>query len=175
VLGNRISALQVSWGPVTVDARQMLPRSHWDAHDSVFFCCHRRTNAWAAVFVTGRMESEPANQGCVNFFLACIKWNRRPPIVVLASLDGIDRATTMLLELQLEHIKFESWQRAERLIFSVFDGRVEAEVLQTGVGPVTCFRDPANQGSPVRNLRVDIREERQPEVCVSPVMVLELS
>jgi hypothetical protein len=108
VHGNRWSALCVNWGPVIVDNYQAMPRSHWDAHDSVFFCCHRRTKGWSTFIVSGRIESEPTKPRSVKFFLACFEWNRPAPTVVLASLENLGSARRTLLESQLDHIRLRA-------------------------------------------------------------------
>jgi hypothetical protein len=174
VLGNRYSALCVNWGPVVIDNYQAMPRSHWDAHDSVFFCCHRRTKSWSTFIVSGRIESESTKPRSVKFFLTCFDWNRPVPTVVLASLENLGSARRTLLGSQLEHIRFESSLRAQFLTFGVFDGKLQEELIATALGPVKYCKGCSTRSKPAIDLRVGLKRELRPEVCVNPVVVLEL-
>jgi hypothetical protein len=174
VLGNRFSALCVNWGPVVAGKFDAMPRSHWDAHDSVSFCCHLRTKGWSAFFVGGRIESEATKPRSVKFFMACFGWNRPAPTVVLASLENLGSARRALLESQLDHIRFESSVRAQSLTFGVFDEKLQEELIATTLGPVKYYKGDSTPNQPAMDLRVGLKRELRPEVCVNPVVVLEL-
>jgi hypothetical protein len=68
---------------------------------------------------------------------------------------------------QLEHIKFESCQRAERLIRGVFERKLDM-VVSTGPGSVRYLQDRT------LDLRIGLRQEMHPDVCVNPITVLDL-
>lgn len=174
VLGNRFSAFCVNWGPVVVDSYEALPRSHWDAHDSVFFSCHRGTKGWSTFIVSGRIESEMMKPRSVKFLLACFSWNRLTPTVVLASLEDLSAAQRAMLESQLDHIRFESSVRARSLTLGVFDGKLQEELVATALGPVKYCKGSSTGNKPALDLRVGLKRELRSEVCVNPIVVLDL-
>ena len=81
----------------------------------------------------------------------------------------------MLLELKLCQIEFEGSVRAEALIMDVFGGNLEKEVIRTGVGPVRYFKDSEMGFEPELSGRVNMRHELLPDMCVNPVIMLDIS
>jgi len=167
VLGNRFSALHVNWGPLQVSGQRTrtMPRSHWDAHDDLFFCCQPRTRPWCAFFAVGRL----GDQRRVSLLLACFGWYRIPPTIVAVSLENMDSAMMALLEVQLQQIPFERMLPARDLILGVFDGKVVKKRIDTAVGDVEYISEPGSKW------RVNIREELRPDMCVNPITVVDLS
>lgn len=177
VLGNRWSALRVNWGPLMVEGYQAIPKNHWDAHDGVVFGCNRGTRGWCAFFVRGRVMSESGSTKHmpVTLFLACFGVNKGPLAVVMASLNNVDSSTRIFLDSHLHQIKFESSQRAEFLVEGVFRDSFQEEVTSTDLGSVRYFKDSATEENLGVVMRIDLRKELQPDVCVNPVLFLDLS
>jgi len=71
----------------------------------------------------------------LHFFVSCHFWNISQPRVVVANLHELESSTSVLLELQLDRIRFESNRQAESLILSVFDGKYPG-ILSTEDGVV---------------------------------------
>jgi hypothetical protein len=182
VLGNRCSALRVNWGSTGLNEGQVIcmPRSHWDVEQSVFFGCNQRTKGWCAYFARGwvnNMNPLEAPQLNLRLFFACFEWNTGPPVVVLAGFDYVEAAMDMLLQSQLDQMRFESCQRARVLVHGVFQHGLEHEtVLETNIGPVRYFADSRGWSRlmPGVEVKLDIRKELRPEVCVNPVIVVDV-
>jgi hypothetical protein len=155
-----------------------MPRSHWDVEQSVFFGCNQRTKGWCAYFAEGWINNplEPT-QINLRLFFACFEWNTGPPVLVLGGFDYVDATMDMLLQLQLDQMRFESCQRAQLLVHGVFkDGLKQETVLETNFGPVTLFTDSRGWSRLALGVEVklDIRKELQPDVCVNPVIVVDV-
>ncbi|KAK0701410.1 hypothetical protein B0T21DRAFT_378898 [Apiosordaria backusii] len=139
ILGNRHSALKLRLGPSTpefsADQCRALPRSHWDMHDNIFFCANQVSKAWCAFFLHGQLADTETTCIPVNLFLACIRWNIKQSFVILGSLEDLEPETRVFLEYQLDKLEFESCRKAETIIMSVFDGKLNGSttILQTSV------------------------------------------
>ncbi|KAK4043923.1 heterokaryon incompatibility protein-domain-containing protein [Parachaetomium inaequale] len=169
VVGNRCSALQVNWKSIILKERHVMPRSHWDEEQGVFFGCNHHTKGWCASFARGwiRNNATPWSSPIgLGLLLACFQWNTGPLTVVLASLDYVEAATYTLLQSQLDHIRFES-----------YDGLKQETVLQTGFGPVRCLTDSRawSRLMPGVQVKLTVRKELRPDVCVNPVIVVDVS
>ncbi|KAG7284237.1 hypothetical protein NEMBOFW57_010601 [Staphylotrichum longicolle] len=86
-------------------------------------------------------------------------------------LDSVGRAERMLFELKLRQFKFEGCSRAVEVVEDIFGGKLEEEVIATGLGPVNYWKDSKIGLS----VRVNLRQELLPDICVNPVMILDLS
>jgi hypothetical protein len=121
------------------------------------------------------VEAESTKQVSVTLFLACFGWNLGPPRVILARLDNVGCAARMLLELKLRQIRFEGCLSAEVLIRDVFGAKLWKEVISTGLEPVRYFKDSEMGAKPALSVRVDLRQELLPDICVNPAMILDVS
>ena len=179
VLGSRMSALHVNWGPLALDCYRMLPRSNWDGHDGVFFSCHRGVSAWAVCYLRGTVKSEAAGQPVsVDLFLGCYGWGiSNEMTVILASLDNLSPTTTSFMRLHLESIKFEAVEAAADLALSVFAGKLDEKVIDTDFGRVRYFKDSARRRGGIKPALTvaNLRKVRRLDVCVNPVTVLDLA
>jgi hypothetical protein len=171
VVGNRWSALRINWGPLIDRGSIALPRSHWDAHDDVFFSSNNRTKGWCASFIDAWIPStaSPEHTQDLKLLLACFQWNQATPLVLLADITQLDTATRMALTPHLENIKFESSRRAELFLRDVFESKLSHEMVATGAGLVAYLRDPR---SPVT---VNLRKELRPDICARPISVLDFT
>ncbi|KAK3390308.1 hypothetical protein B0H63DRAFT_465220 [Podospora didyma] len=194
ILGNRHLVLRLHWEPSStrdwsVHHCRTMPRSHWDKHEDVFFAANSTTKGWAAFFVHGVLRNTPTTYIPVNLFLACFQWNIGPPNTVIAGLHDVEPSTAVLLESQLDRIRFESNRQARAMVHSVFDGKLKdrTAVLETAVIPI----EGGNPQSPVLvsewhskslhvgekvnvEVTVDIGHEVCPELCVNPVIQLNV-
>jgi hypothetical protein len=171
VLGNRWSALRINWGPLMRTRSITLPRSHWDAHDDVFFSPNDRTLGWCAISIDAwLMPSTTFPQPThLKLLLACFQWNQGTPLVLLGDLARLDKATRMTLVPHLENIKFESAKRAEFLLRDVFESTLSCKVVSTGAGLVAYHRDPMSL------VTVNLWKELRPDICARPISVLDLT
>jgi hypothetical protein len=170
VLGNRWSALRINWGPLMRTRSITLPRSHWDAHDDVFFSPNNRTGGWCAITIDAWKPSIAFPQGTfLRLLLACFQWSQGTPVVLLGDLASLDTATRTALGPQLENMKFESARRAERFLTDVFGGTLGYEQVSTGAGVVVYLRDPRSL------VIVNLRKELRPDICARPISVLDLT
>ena len=179
VLNSRRSVFRVNWGPLALDYYEAFPKSNWDAHDGVFFTCSGDSRAWAVCYLNGTVRSEAAGERVsVDLVLACFAWGSSKKItVILASRDNLRTATSAFMRLHLNSITFENANAAQGCVFSVFEGKLEEEVIDTDLGPVRYFKDSGTQVGGVKPALTvaNMRREMRPDVCVNPVIVLDLS
>jgi hypothetical protein len=172
VLGNRWSALRINWGPLFVTRSITLPRSHWDAHDDVFFSPNNRTLGWCAISIDAWLmmssTTSPYDRR-LRLLLACFQWNQGTPMVLLGDLTRLDAATRMTLVLHLENIKFESARQAELLLRDAFGSTLDDKMVFTGAGLVAYHRDPRSPAT------VNLRKELRPNICARPISVLDFT
>ncbi|KAK3305279.1 heterokaryon incompatibility protein-domain-containing protein [Chaetomium strumarium] len=165
---NRISVLRVDWGPLVILDFRVRPQSHWDIHDGVFFNCNAPTIGWGAWFVRAELPQDRNSlyvAGSVHFFLACFDW-RGQPIVCMADLDKVDSAKTVLLESQLNQLKFEMNRQAYTMVRSVL-----ADQLRESRGSPTMQCD---FGATEVKVTSSVSKESRPDLCVNPVLVLNI-
>ncbi|EAQ90321.1 hypothetical protein CHGG_02256 [Chaetomium globosum CBS 148.51] len=128
VVGNRCSTLRVIFRPFNERNAQQMPRSHFDTEQGAFFSCDPDTKGWCACVKEGSLTGGSVHNINSNvdltLFFACFGWDTETPVVVLASLNGMNPATGMLLKslltFQLGQVKFESWRQAQDLVLGAF-------------------------------------------------------
>ena len=181
VLQNRCSALRVDWGPLLTRDFTYRPTSHWDHYDETFFGCYDDTKGWCAWFVSASIPTSMASttkKATVRLFLGCFGWNRRrpnqkPPWILLANMESLDSATGRLVQSEMNHIMFECEGTARLLAMSAFQQNLDRTLIPTNFGWLTCLVD---SGLLTRlNLKLEVRKQPQPEVCVNPVILISFS
>ena len=156
--------------------------SRFDFHhyDETFFGCYHDTKGWCSWFGSVSMPTSVAStkEATVRLFLGCFGWNRRrpnqkPPLILLANMDSLDLVTGTLVQLQLNHIRFECEGTARLLAMRAFQHNLDRKQIPTNFGLLTCFLD---SGLLTRlNLKLEVRKQPQPDVCVYPVTLISFS
>ena len=191
VLGNRISALRVSWevrdGLHWEAIRHVAyPGSHWDRHDGIFFCSTSISHSWGAIvleFEEGAQADNSEYLGTpqmrrsrgIGIFVACFFWNRNragPPVTVAADVGSIGLPAVSALEFKLTAMKFESATTAWILVQRTFgdslflvgeNGNDSGSAVHMGFGGNL-------------DARFVVRGDVVcPEVCVNPITCLDIS
>jgi hypothetical protein len=178
VLGNRHSALVIDWRSLTLCKHRTMPTSHWDDHDRIFFSTNNITKGWAGVFVEGELRvcdrlNKPVQ---VRLFLGCFDWNMGVPTVWLADTDDMDPVTAVLLESQLEHVKFEGSGQAQRVAGSILRMKLEEKPLPFAGAIDFLTSSWRPRGGPKAGLilTVSLNREFREDLCSAPVLVLNV-
>lgn len=122
-------------------------------------------------------------------------WNIGRPKVIVASLHELEPATAVLLESQLDRVRFESNRQSEALVLSVFDGKIPVvlstdesvltgkALVETAVATLEQLPSPISASHfKMRNVddrvfvevTVEVKEELRLELCAKPMWRLDV-
>ncbi|KAK4246325.1 heterokaryon incompatibility protein-domain-containing protein [Corynascus novoguineensis] len=169
VVGNRHSAIRINLPQSLADpSAYVMPRSHWDEEQEVFFCLQRLHKGLVRFLHPGLH---------VRFLVGCFGCNMGPSYIVLGSMEAMSTETSTLLRSQLDRLKLENHRQARELVLGTFDTTLrEGPPLPADFGSLMYLTSSVGWSGLRSDLRIElrIRKERQPRVCVNPTMVIDI-
>ncbi|KAK5654019.1 hypothetical protein OQA88_7696 [Cercophora sp. LCS_1] len=177
VLGNRNSALRLSWkinlgdnSPLELGRQMVYPQSHWDRQDQVFFSTDSVTPPWSAMTLSiTRKDSKWPYPDSVRLFVACFYWGlaaKYIPKAVLVNCGDLRSDALSAFEFNLNRIKFENSREVEQLLLGTFGKSFVSK--QTEVS----FPAPGSSRTAIARVRLHNNLKGR-NICINPISRLD--
>ncbi|KAK0616738.1 heterokaryon incompatibility protein-domain-containing protein [Immersiella caudata] len=159
-----------------------IPFSNWDHHDALFISTESTSLGWSIVsFQLQLVSSIPGDDIKLpfwreNFSAACFRWNTTSEATLaIIRHDPINPVNLVLLESQLESLKFGSARGAEELVRRLCGNDLESSVT---MHIPACFknREVARKSATTPVVfSLKVKKEARPDLCYQrPINVLEI-